>query len=194
MWVRDVMSSPVVTVSPQTSVRTALRLLDQHKVTSLPVVDVYGRVVGVVSEADLVRETLLPDQRHRIMWQELAERPAARIVEDVMSGHPVTAQAEDDLAQAVEMLTTTTVKSLPVMEHGHLVGMLSRRDVVHMLAREDDRIEAEVAELFRADGVDWMADVHDGVVTVSGPGDASERRLAQALAGSVAGVVGIRVE
>ncbi|MGZ4436231.1 MAG: CBS domain-containing protein [Nocardioides sp.] len=194
MWVRDVMSSPVVTVSPQTSVRTALRLLDEHKVTSLPVVDVYGRVIGVVSEADLVRESVLPDQRRRIMWQEMTERPPARIVEDVMTGHPVTADAGDDLAAVVELLTTTTVKSVPVLDRGHLVGMLSRRDVVHLLARDDERIEAEVSELFRADGVDWMADVCDGVVTVSGPGDPGERRLAQALAGSVAGVVGIRVE
>lgn len=194
MWVSDVMTSPAVSVSPATTVRTALRLLDEHKVTSLPVVDVYGKVVGVVSEADLVRESLLPDQRSHMIWQELPEHPPGRCVADVMTKHPVTVHAGDDLAQAVELLTSTAVKSLPVLEGSHLVGMVSRRDVVHLLARDDTRIEAEVSELFRADEVDWLADVCDGVVTVSGPTDASERRLAEALVGSVAGVVGIRIE
>lgn len=193
MWVRDVMSAPVVTVTPEITVRAALRMLDQHKVTSLPVVDDRGVLVGIVSEADLVREELLPDQRSRILRPEVAEEPQARRVGDVMTGHPVTVGTDDDLADAVEMLTTTTVKSLPVLEHGDVVGMLSRRDVVHLLARGDERIEAEICELFRADGVDWLADVADGVVTVSGPVDEPERRLAQALVGSVAGVVGIKV-
>jgi CBS domain-containing protein len=194
MWVSDVMTSPVVSVSPATTVRTALRLLDEHKVTSLPVVDVYGKVVGVVSEADLVRESVLPDQRSHMIWQELPQHPPAKCVADVMTKHPVTVHAGDDLANAVELLTTTAVKSLPVLEGSHLVGMVSRRDVVHLLARDDTRIEAEISELFRADEVDWMADVCDGVVTVSGPKDAGERRLAEALVGSVAGVVGIRIE
>lgn len=194
MWVRDAMTSPVVTVTEEMSVRAALKLLDRHRVTSLPVVDDVGRVVGVVSEADLVRDSVLRDQRKRIIPQDVEDVPPPRRVGDVMTAHPVTVTGSDDLADAVELLTSTTVKSLPVVEEGQVVGVLSRRDVVHLLAREDERIEADVEELFRAEGVDWLVDVDEGVVRVSGPAGDPERRLAQALAGSVTGVVAIRVD
>lgn len=194
MWVRDAMTSPVVTVTEDMSVRAALKLLDRHRVTSLPVVDDAGRVVGIVSEADLVRDAILRDQRKRIIPQDVKDTPPPRRVGDVMTAHPVTVTGTDDLADAVELLTTTTVKSLPVLEEGHVVGVLSRRDVVHLLAREDERIEADVEELFRAEGVDWLVDVDEGVVRISGPAGDPERRLAQALAGTVTGVVAIRVE
>jgi CBS domain-containing protein len=194
MWVRDAMSTPAITVGEETSVRAALKLLDEHCVTSLPVVDEEGRVVGIVSEADLVRDALLPDPRTRLIPQEVRETAPPRKVAEVMTRHPVTVTEHDDLAEAVELLTSTAVKSVPVLAEGRLVGVLSRRDVVHLLAREDERIEAEISELFRADGVDWLAEVSDGVVRVSGPADEKQRRLAQALAGSVAGVVAIRID
>ncbi len=194
MWVRDAMSAPAITVTERTTVRSALKVLDEHRVTSLPVLDEAGHLVGVVSEADLVRDAVLRDPRRQLTPQDVKETPPPRQIGDVMTSHPVTVTETDDLADAVELLTTTTVKSLPVLRDGRVVGVLSRRDVVHLLARDDERIEAEVSELFRADGVDWLADVADGVVRVSGPRDDHERRLAQALAGSVAGVVAIRVD
>lgn len=194
MWVRDAMSTPAITVTERTTVRAALKLLDEHCVTSLPVLDEEGRVAGIVSEADLVRDALLPDQRTQMTPRDYRETPPPREVGDVMTRHPVTVTERDDLAEAVELLTTTAVKSVPVLAEGRLVGVLSRKDVVHLLARDDERIEAEVSELFRADGLDWLADVSEGTVRVSGPVDEQQRRLAQALAGSVAGVVAIRVE
>lgn len=194
MLVKEVMTAPAVTVTPETSVRDALRLLDSHSITSLPVVDGTGTVLGVVSEADLVREAVLHDPRARMRPVAVAEAPPASTVAEVMTNHPVTVAEDADLADAVELLTSTAVKSVPVVAHGMLVGVLSRRDVVHLLARADDRIEAEVSELFRSDGFDWLADVHDGAVTVSGPTNDAERRLATALAGTVPGVVAVRVE
>lgn len=194
MLVREVMTTPAVTVTAETSVRAAVRLLDEHKITSMPVLDRRGRLVGVVSEADLVREVLRPDPRTRMLPPDRAGTPAASRVEDVMSTLPVTVHPDDDLAGAVDLLTSTAVKSVPVIAGDAVVGVLSRRDVVHLLARTDDRIEAEVVELFRSDGVDWLADVEDGTVLVTGPASEAERRLATALAGSVAGVVAVRVE
>lgn len=194
MLVKEVMTAPAVTVTPDTSVRDALRLLDAHTITSLPVLDAEGTVVGVVSEADLVREAVLRDPRARLRPVAVAEAPPAATVAEVMTNHPVTVTENADLADAVELLTSTAVKSLPVVAHGMVVGVLSRRDVVHLLARDDDRIEAEVSELFRSDGFDWLADVRDGAVTVSGPTNDAERRLATVLAGTVAGVVAVRVE
>jgi CBS domain-containing protein len=194
MWVRDAMTAPAITVTEETTVRAALKMLDEHCVTSLPVVDSAGSLVGVVSEADLVRDALLRDPRTRIVPPAVKEAGPARHVGDVMTSHPVTVTEHDDLADAVDLLTTTTIKSLPVIHEGRVVGVLSRRDVVHLLARDDERIEAEVSELFRADGVDWLAEVTEGVVRVTGPADEPERRLAQALAGSVTGVVAVKVD
>ncbi len=193
MLVREVMSSPVVSTTAEASVREAVRLLDEHGITSMPVLDRGGRLVGVVSEADLVREVLRPDPRAHMMPPGRAGTLAASRVEEVMTTFPVTVHPDDDLAEAVDLLTSTSVKSVPVVVDGVVAGMLSRRDVVHLLARSDDRIETEVTELFRADGVDWLADVRDGTVDVTGPAGEAERRLATALAGSVPGVVAVRV-
>jgi CBS domain-containing protein len=193
MLVREVMSSPAVTVTARTSVREALRLLDRHSITSLPVVDGRGAVVGVVSEADLVREAVIPDPRSHMLAPEATDVPPASHVEDVMTRHAVTVADSADLAMAVDLLTSTTVKSVPVVSDGRVVGVLSRRDVVRLLARDDERITAEVSELFRSDGVDWLVEVVDGVVEVSGPRDEPERRVAQVLAGTVPGVVAVRI-
>ena len=91
------------------------------------------------------------------------------------------------------MLTSTMVKSLPVVDHGLVVGVVSRKDVVHLLARRDESIRAELDELVRSEGADWQVDVTDGVVLVSGPADEHQSGVAEALAGSVRGVVGVRV-
>lgn len=193
MLVREVMSSPVVSTTSGTSVREAVRLLDEHRITSMPVLDDSGRLVGVVSEADLVREVLRPDPRAHMMPPGRATTAVATRVDEVMTTFPLTVHPDEDLAEAVDLLTSTSVKSVPVVADGVVVGVLSRRDVVHLLARSDERIEAEVVELFRADGVDWLADVVDGTVHVTGPATEPERRLAAALAGSVPGVVAVRV-
>ena len=119
----------------------------------------------------------------------------ARTVEEVFTPMPVTVRAHDDLSRAIELMTTTSVKSLPVVdERDRVVGMVSRSDVVKLLARADSVIEGEVDELMRSLGHgDWLVEVHDGVVEVTGPGDRSERSLAQLAANTVPGVVEVRV-
>lgn len=193
MLVREVMSSPAITVSARTSVREALRLLDEHVITALPVVDAHDAILGVVSEADLVREAVLPDSGAHMIPIHLSESAPARSVAEVMTRSALTVSSGTDLADAVDLMTSTVVKSLPVVDHGHVVGVVSRRDVVHVLARQDDSIRGEVEELIRSESGDWLVDVTDGVVCVSGPVDVHERRVAEVLAGSVAGVVGVRV-
>jgi osmotically-inducible protein OsmY len=71
--------------------------------------------------------------------------------------------------------------------------MVSRRDVVHLLARDDERIEQQVDELYREAGVDWLVRVDDGTVTVEGPDDRSSRAIAISLASTVAGVTDVRI-
>lgn len=193
MLVHEVMTAPAITVTPRTSVQEALRLLDGYDITALPVVDGRGDVVGVVSEADLVREAVLPDGRAHMVPVHLSEQSPGRCVADVMTSCPLTISSRSDLADAVELMTSTAVKSLPVVDMGRLVGVVSRRDVVRVLAREDDRIRAEVDELFRSEGADWLVEVDDGVVDVTGPADAHERRIAEVLAACVSGVVAVRI-
>jgi CBS domain-containing protein len=80
-----------------------------------------------------------------------------------------------------------------VVDDGQLVGVVSRRDVVHVLARQDESIRREVEDLVRDEGADWSVDVSDGLVRVSGPSSEQDRRVAEVLAGSVPGVVAVRI-
>jgi CBS-domain-containing membrane protein len=192
MLVQEVMSAPAVTVGPSTSVKEALRLLDERSVTAMPVVDSRGRIVGVVSEADLIREAVRIDVRTReTPHEETFDHP--RRVEDVMSLFLLTVDAEADLTEAVDLMTTSAAKSLPVVDGGRVVGVVSRSDVIHVLARSDQQIRAEVDDLLRTAGTDWEGEVLDGVVDVSGPIDDAQRRVAEAVAGSVTGVIAVRV-
>lgn len=194
MIVRELMTPNPQTVRPDTSVKEALRVLDEHNVTALPVVNRAGRIVGVVSEADLIRDLISPDGRLSEIPAEgeIYDRP--RYVDDVMSAHPVTVRPDTDLAVAVDLATTTGVKSLPVVEGLRVVGMLSRRDVVRVLARSDEQLEGEVDAMLVWAGLrDWLVDVHDGVAEITGPPDRTERVVAEVLAGSVPGVLEVRV-
>ncbi|RYP89072.1 CBS domain-containing protein [Nocardioides guangzhouensis] len=192
MLVREVMTAPAVTVSERATVKEAIGLLDRHDVAALPVVDTNGFLVGVVSEADVIREMVVPDPRVHELPVRLTTAPFLARVADVMSNHPLTVTGDTELAKAADLLTSTVVKSLPVVDHGKVVGIVSRRDIVRLLSRQDERIEAEIDELIRQDGRDWMVEVADGIVTVEGPVDVSEERLAEVLVSSVPGVIGLR--
>jgi CBS domain-containing protein len=191
MLVREVMSSPAVTVAPRTSVKEGLRLLDRHRVTALPVVAADGHLLGIVSEADLLNEAVRHDDRIHLIPHEHTERPPHN-VEDVMSTLSMTVSPEDDLSDAVELMTGTAVKSLPVVERGRVVGVVSRSDIVHLLARSDDQICTEIDELLRSAELDYVVDVRDGHVVLDGSQDPHRRRVAEVIAGSAQGVLTVR--
>lgn len=193
MLIRNLMTAPAVTVTAETPIGTALRLLDDQKITAMPVVDKNGVLTGIVSEADIVQDaTLLNDRVPIAAIRTTTETPPRRVA-DVMSYLVVTVDADDELGVAVDLMWSTMVKSLPVLEHGRVAGMISRSDVVHLLAGRDDRIRADVRELLQAESPDWQVDVRDGVVTVVGPADPHERKLADVLAGTVRGVIAVRI-
>ena len=195
MIVRDLMTTDPVSVRTSTKVKAALALLDGNDITTLPVVTSDGRLCGIVSEADLIRD--LVDQDPRLMippGEHTIDRP--QYVGDVMTTHVIKVREETDLATAVKLATSTAVKSLPVVDpHDRLVGIISRRDVVRMLARSDDLLEQEVDALLVSAGMrNCLVDVHDGVADISGPADQHERILATVLARAVPGVVEVHVE
>lgn len=194
MLVREVMTAPAVTVSTEATIKDAVELLAHYDIAAMPVLDASGALVGVVSEADVIREMIVPDPRLHAHSVRVTTTPYLARVADIMSNHPLTVTGETELAQAADLLTSTTVKSLPVVERGSVIGVLSRRDIITMLSRQDSRIEADIDDLLRTSGQDWLVDVRDGIVTVEGPSDEAEGHLAQTLVGAVAGVVGIRIQ
>lgn len=195
MLVRELMTTQAVTVTRDTSVKDALALLESHRITAAPVVDPTGRIEGMVSEIDLIRDLLHPDQRthERPTPSEWHDLP--RVVGDVMTTQPVTVAPESDVAAAVELMTTLGIKSVPVVDrHHHLSGMLSRSDVVRVLARSDDELESRVDAVLAEVGLtDWLVTVTDGEVQLSGPEGSPYQMTARAVAESVPGVVSVQV-
>lgn len=198
MLVRELMTSPAVTVVPEASIKEAASLLAEHAITAMPVVDASGALVGVVSEADLLGGSVPPDPRAHERPVTVPLGSVGTRVADVMTHFPLSVRPDTDLAAAVELMSDTVVKSLPVVEDGRVVGVVSRRDVVAVLARDDRRIEAEVDELLRSAGLECVVDVREGVVHLSAsssdPADSRSRETARVLAATVQGVLGVRFE
>jgi CBS-domain-containing membrane protein len=193
MLIRDLMTAPAVTVHAETPIGTALRMLDTTKITAMPVVDKAGTIVGIVSEADLIQDAALLESRAPIAAVATTTDPPPRRVVDVMSYLVATVRPDQELETAVELMWSTMTKSLPVVEHGEVVGMISRSDIIHLLAGRDERIQAQVKELVEAESPAWQVSVHDGVVTVTGPADEHERKIAKILASAAPGVVAVRI-
>lgn len=191
MLVRDVMTTAVVTARPEQRVKQAIQLLHEHQVTALPVVDDAGHLVGVLSEADVLRGALLPDRRTRELPVHTDGRTSPLLVEDVMTTQPISVAADADLAAAAAVLVDTQVKSLPVVDGDRVVGVVSRRDVIAVLARSDALIETELGELLRAAEIELAVEVVDGVARLDGATEVHAREIARVLAGTVPGVVGI---
>jgi len=129
MKARDVMSSPVITLRPDTPARAAAALLVAHGFTAAPVVE-DGRVIGIATEADLMRGHIVSDG-----WV-VEELPEAA-VRAVMTPAPLSVRPEDDLANIVALMVDSGVRSVPIVDDGELVGILSGRDVLRCVARRE---------------------------------------------------------
>lgn len=194
MLVRDACTSPALTIHADTPLEIAIAMLDEHNVTMLPVVNDEGVIAGVLSEADVVRDSLAHDGRtlHLAASHDVSEAP--RTVRDLMNLHPLTVRPTTDLATAVELMTSTTVKSLPVVDDGKVIGVISRRDVVHLLARPDREIEAELDDVFRRLGTDWLVEVQRGAASITGPTTPEDAERATARATTIPGVRSAHVD
>lgn len=183
------------TVTPGTPVKEAITRLAGLGITSLPVVDAKRRLCGIVSEADLIRDLVPRDPRAQERPVEMVSLFAPGTVDEVYTRSAVSVRIDDDVATAVELMTTFAAKSLPVLDlAGRLVGVLSRSDIVQALARADDVIAADIDDLLTDLGhPGWLVEVDDGVVHVSGPDGAAERSLAHVVAHTVPGVVEVEI-
>jgi CBS domain-containing protein len=195
MLVRDVMTRPVVTVDPDTPIRAAAALLTGRGFTALPVVDGAGELVGIVTEADLLRGRLHHDARSPLLSEELT-RVAPQRVAEVMTTEVVTALPWTDLADLVEQMRSLGIRSVPVVDGGvGLVGIVSRRDALATATRSDVAIEGDVRrrlEAYAGPGR-WRVSVDGGRVTLGDAfGDPTEQHAASVVAASVRGVLDVR--
>ncbi|HEU0204846.1 MAG TPA: CBS domain-containing protein [Burkholderiaceae bacterium] len=144
MQARDVMTTKLVTATPDTTVQEIARRLVARRISALPVVDEDGRIVGLVSEGDLMRRHELGTERHRSWWLALlagAEDVARDFTrshglraEDVMTRTVVTVAEETPLEEIAALLERRRIKRVPVVRDGKLVGIVSRADLLHALA------------------------------------------------------------
>lgn len=143
MKARDVMTKSVVTVRPETTVREIARRLIERNVSAVPVVDVEERVVGIVSEGDLMRRPESETERHPSWWLHLfagAEEWAQQYVKshgltaaDVMTRGVITASEETSMEEIATLLEKHRVKRVPIVRDGRLVGLVSRANLLHGL-------------------------------------------------------------
>ena len=144
MKAKDVMTSPVISVGPDASVLEAIRIMLQQRVSGLPVINKEGRVVGMITEGDLLRREETGTQRQRPRWLEFLVGPGkladeytrsrGRKVGEIMSDNPRTISDDTPLDEIVKMMEKHQIKRVPVVGGGHVVGIVSRANLLHALA------------------------------------------------------------
>jgi CBS domain-containing protein len=130
MLARDVMSRNVVSVRPNMPARAAAALLVVHGFTSAPVVTAEGVLRGIVTEADLMRGQPLSDLEHTRATPDTTAG-------EVMTPDPKTMRPVDDLSDVVALMLADRIRSVPIVEDGRLVGIISRRDILRCVARRE---------------------------------------------------------
>lgn len=205
MKVRDIMTTDPIAVHPDSTLKETARIMVRHQVSGLPVVDHEGKLVGIVTEGDFLRQEANRDRPYRLslldaLFGEGEPEPGgAETVGEIMTDKVVTITPEASLSEAARVMAHRTVKRLPVVDHeGELVGIISRADVVNAFTKPDDVIEDEVREdivrrLLFLDPEGIEVTVRDGVVTLRGElENRTEAQLLEELTRRIAGVV--RVE
>ncbi|MER6441240.1 CBS domain-containing protein [Streptomyces sp. NPDC001185] len=203
--VSDVMTHTVASIGRRANFKEIVQLMEQWRVSALPVLEGEGRVIGVVSEADLLpkEEFRDSDPDRRTQMQRLSDLAKAGAVtaEELMTAPAVTVPANATLAQAARIMAHAKVKRLPVTDDvGLLEGVVSRGDLLKVFLRDDEDIAEEVRRevvsyLFRAPLSPMRVQVQDGVVTLAGRvRDTSLVPVAARLVRAIEGVVDVEFE
>lgn len=200
--VGDVMTTDVATVGKDTPYREIIDVITSRHISAVPVVDRSRRVLGVVSEADLLHKVELIGEPHeRRVFQSRRRRTArvkadAALAQDLMTAPAVTTYVNTPIVRAAKLMDREQVKRLPVTNDlGRLVGIVTRSDLLKVHLRPDADIRRDVVEevlrrvLAVKDGV-VRVEVQDGVVTMAGQLDRrTSVDIAVRLAAQVSGVV-----
>jgi CBS domain-containing protein len=208
--VGSVMTTEVVRATYGTPFKEVARLLADHRISGLPVVDEDDKVVGVISETDLmVRQAATPDPydppRRNFGIAGLtrgarrqAAKAKARTAGQLMTEPPVVVHAYDTIVEAARTMAERRVERLPVLdEENRLVGIVTRRDLLQVFLRPDAEIRTEVVEEVLVRAL-WVAprsvdvSVTEGVVTLTGHMERkSETEIAMSMTRQIDGVVGV---
>ena len=207
MKVRDVMSSPAITVGPDTPFAEIVDRLLENGISGVPVVSDDGRLLGVVTEADLVSKEAYGYRRPRALAlfvdvlsgrdPQWLRKGAGRVARELMTNAPTTAAPDEDLAIAARRALEARHKRMPVVEDGRVVGIVSRHDLLKPFHRTDDAVAADIAALL-ADPLQ-VPETHQakpsvvsGVVALDGTVRwPSDIRLLEAVVARVPGVVAV---
>jgi CBS domain-containing protein len=203
--VRDVMTAPAVSVTEHTTYKQVARLLSEHRLSALPVLSRGRRVIGVVSEADLLHKqerhhSARPDGMSWRLHRKAAAKAEARNAGQLMTSPAVTIHPDAPIGSAARLLNSHHLRRLPVVDpDGHLLGIVSRRDLLSVFLRPDEEIAAEVraalADVLLADPAAVRVRVGQGLVSLSGQvADADQITMAADLIGAIDGVVAVRNE
>ena len=179
MKVTDAMTKTVATIAPDSSLKQAAELFDQHGIGGAPVVDSDGHVIGVITDTDIVLKERgevpqtgwLQSLRHSDASEAVAAKVEARTVADAMSAPAITASARWSVADVADVMIEHGVNRLPVVEDDRLVGIITRHDLVRAFARGDSEIERDIRdEALRGLALPEQIaiEVHDGAVTLRG--------------------------
>ncbi len=141
--VQNVMTTRVITVKGNTDLQEAARLLSENRISGMPVVDDANKVIGVISEADLLvlagmqKEHSFRDILRSILGERVPTRKRGDKVQDVMSFPPITSKADDDMKEVAQIFNERRIKRLPVVDNdGTLLGIISRADIVRAFGRK----------------------------------------------------------
>jgi CBS domain-containing protein len=213
MRAHQIMTRPVITVSPETPIVEAANVMLQKHVSGLPVLDASGKLVGIVSEGDFIRRSEIGTERRRGKFLKFILGPGkaatdfvhehGRKVSEVMTPEPLTITEDTQLEAIVELMEKNNVKRLPVMRGDKLIGIVSRANLLQAVASlardipdptaDDDHIRNRVIDALKKN--DWCpfglsVMVRDGIVHLSGViTEEHSRQAAVVAAENVTGVV-----
>jgi CBS domain-containing protein len=206
MKVRDLMTSEVVAVTPDTTLRDAASVLVERRISGVPVVDDANSVVGVLSEADILVKAGGAAARNRLLgWLfepdvAVEDKIRAETVAEAMSAPALTIASHRPVHEAAKLMISESVNRLPVVDDGRLVGIVTRADVVRAFTRSDAEIADEIAgEILRR--TLWLepgritTTVVDGHVTLEGEVETpSDAEVLPVLVARVPGVVSVEAD
>ena len=212
MRAHQIMTRPVITVTPETKIADAANTMLQKHVSGLPVVDAAGKLVGVVSEGDFIRRSEIGTQRKRGRFLKFILGPGRQAtdfvhehgsrISEIMTPEPLTITEDTGLEQIVELMEKNNIKRLPVMRGDKIVGIVSRSNLLQAVASlaraipdptaDDDHIRNRVIDAIEKN--DWCpfglsVIVRDGIVHLSGV--ITEERSRQAAIVAAENVTGV---
>jgi CBS domain-containing protein len=181
--VKDVMSTHVIAVKQSAPYKEMAAMLHDQRVSAFPVIDDDNKVIGVVSEADLLTKEAFECTVPRTL-ESLRQRMRSQVnavtAADLMTKPPVTIGPDEPVTHAARLMYNRRIKRLPVIsDDGTLIGIVSRCDVLSVYSRPDAEIQRQVSQdlilgTFLCDPGSFTVDVEDGVVTVEGRPETSQ--------------------